>query len=416
MRGKLIFLGVLVLLWSGSVLSSSQSPHRFFVTTNLISNYQSSDKTWLDGGLGRFGYGDERYDVSALGEANFAYQYRPNRQFRLHAFIQGQAGTTSDSVREFGLIELSGRYRHDIDFTHQLEFNFGQFFLPTSMENTERFWESPYTINFSSLNSWIGEEFRPVGLDTTYRYHFKSGERLGVSGTLFTNNDSMGALLAFRGWSYGRLRSSYGDTLALPDLASLQDGQPFAGQRDDGTKPFGRDLDDRVGYALRTSYESDRLLLKATWVDNRGDTTLLHREYAWRTAFAMLGASWFVNENLELLGEAIKGNTTMGAGPGVDVDFYSVYLMASYLLGDYRLSYRYDQFGADDLDAMDEDNHDLGRSQTLALMWQPEEQAFKAGVELMYLVSKRSKNLSAGEVYRDSDSVSISMLLQYRFE
>lgn len=411
LSAKLVGIAAITLMAAMSFASEVNSPHAFFATTNLISNYNTSDKTWLAGDLGRYEYGG---DLSGLLEANFAYRYRPGSKFQLHVHMQGRESSESNSARKLGLIELEARYRHDIDFSHQLEFNLGQFFLPTSMENTERFWESPYTINFSSLNSWIGEEFRPVGLDSVYRYHFKTGERLSIAGTLFRNNDSMGSLLAYRGWSYGRFRSMFGDVVALPALAGLADGQPFDGQRDDGTKPFGRDLDDRTGIALRGAYDSDRLVINLTWVDNKGDTRLLHREYAWRTKFAIVGASWFINQNLELLGEATKGNTTMGAAPGVDVDFYSYYLMASYFFDDYRLSYRYDQFGSDDLDSMDQDNHDLGRSQTLAIMWQPQKSFIKAGAEVLYLDSKRRKNLESG-IHRDSDSISLSLLLQYRF-
>lgn len=400
---------------TAQLAANTPNAHRFKANINVVANYQDSGTNWLDGGLGRYGFGEQKYDPSMLGEYNLAYRYRPSRAFQISTHLQAQISSSDSSARQLGLVELEARYRHDIDFNQQFSVKLGQFFLPTSMENIDRFWESPYTISFSSLNSWIGEEFRPIGLDASYRYHFDEGSLLSVSGTVFGGNDSMGALLAFRGWSYGRQRSVLGDTLALPDLNSLQDGQMFAGQRDDGTKPFGRDLDGRPGYALRSSLALENLNLKLSWVDNRGDTTLLHAEYAWKTRFALAGLAWRVNDDLEFLSEASVGSSEMGAGPGVDIDFYSFYQMLSYQIADYRLSYRYDQFGIDDKDLVDQENNEFGRSQTLALMWQAQGNDLHLGAEVMFLSSKRVRQLSGAQNDVDGDSVSASVLVQYRF-
>lgn len=105
----------------------------------------------------------------------------------------------------------------------------------------------------------------------------------------------------------------------------------------------------------------------------------------------------------------------MGAGPGVDASFYSGYLMGSYRFSDYRLSVRYDQFGIDDEDQMDQDSHEIGRSVTVALMWAEEESALSGGVEMLYLNSKRRKPLASGNVFEDDESVSLSLLVSYRF-
>lgn len=397
-----------------SVHAAANTPHRINANINMYGQYQNSDKSWLKGGLSRFGLGNDAHDIAMGVEFNVAYQYRPAPSLRFRVYAQAQEATSTSSATQLGLVEWSGRYKHDIDFNQQFVLHAGQFFLPTSMENTNAFWESPYTINFSSLNSWIGEEFRPIGLDLAYRYHFDQGDRWTVAATPFWGNDSMGALLAYRGWSYGRQRTAYNDVIAVPELNSLADGQPFAGQRDDGTRPFGNDLDGDPGYALRTQYLADRWTFSLAWIDNRGDTTLIDGEYAWRTQFAILGASWFVTESFELLGEASRGSTTMGAGPGVDASFYSAYLMGSYRFSDYRLSARYDQFGIDDDDAMDQDNHEIGRSVTIALMWAEQKSPLSVGAEMMYLDSKRRKPLASGNAFEDDESVSVSLLASYR--
>lgn len=393
---------------------TENSPHSLHAEVNAVANYNNDNETWLSDGLGRYNSGSDGDSVSGLGEFHLGYSFKVSPALRLSTHIQARESTTKDSARTLGLVELKGRYRTDLDFNQSVQFTFGQFFLPISMENTDRFWDSPYTLSFSSLNSWIGEEFRPIGLEASYLYHFDHGLEWEFAASLFGGNDSMGAILAYRGWSYGRHRTVFGDVLAVPELTSLEDGGNFEGQRDDGSKPFGRELDDRPGYILRTSVTGDAYLLSLAWIDNMGDTKLHHGEYAWRTKFAVLGGSWLITDELELLSEATLGNTTMGAAPGVDADFYSAYLMTSYLRDAFRYSLRYDLFGMDDLDDMDDDNNDFGRSMTLAVMWQPEDNPLSLGTEFLYLNSKRSKAATAGQ-FDDSDSLSVSFLLKYRF-
>lgn len=410
-----LFLPTSSVASSGTKASDAiTSNHRIHLELNALANVHNDNKTWLSKGLGRYNTGKDGDDVSALGELHLGYSYKVSSELTVSTHLQARESSTKDSARHLGFVELQARYRNDLDFNQSVQLTFGQFFLPISMENTERFWESPYTLSFSSLNSWIGEEFRPIGLDASYLYHFDHGLEWETAATLFGGNDSMGAILAYRGWSYGRHRTVFGDVLSVPELTSLEDGGPFEGQRDDGSKPFGRELDDRPGYALRTSVTGDDYIASLAWIDNRGDTRLHHGEYAWRTKFAVLGGSWLVTDELELISEASYGNTTMGAAPGVDADFYSAYLMASYLREELRYSVRFDLFGMDDLDDMDDDNNDLGRSITLAAMWQPEDASINLGTECLYLNSKRSKAITSGQ-FNEEDSLSVSFLLKYRF-
>ena len=403
------------IFFTPAATAKGTSKHEFFADLNFLANFQDDGDSWLTGNLGRFSSGSEANDVSEAVEANIAYQYRPLSYLSFRAHIQAQESSRQTSAKQIGLIEWGGRLDYDIDFAQEIRVDLGQFFLPISMENINDFWESPYTLSFSSLNSWIGEEFRPIGLDVSYRYHFDRGDQLTFSAMPFWGNDSMGALLAFRGWSYGRQRTAYSDVLRLPNLTSLDMSEPFEGQRNDGTKPFGPDLDGRPGYSLRTSYTSTGFRANISWVDNQGDTTLIKGEYAWRTRFAIAGMSWSVTDNIEILTEAMFGDSTMGVAPGVDIDFYSTYLMASYRINDYRISARYDQFGIDDKDLIDQESNELGRSYTLALMWSPEGQNFRLGTETMYLNSKRSKILASGETHKDAESVNVTMLAKYTF-
>lgn len=406
----LTFISLSLLSFVSHAAPDANAAHELKIQTTLLTQHHTSNKTWLAGELGRYDLNSN----NALAELQLSYQYTFNQLLSFHTHIQAQQATQASSSNSLGLVEFKLHYDTDLNWNQSLSFTVGQFFLPISMENSQQFWESPYTVHFSSLNSWIGEEFRPIGLDSQYLYFLDNNDRLSFATTLFGGNDSMGALLAYRGWSLGRQRSVLGDVVSLPKLSSLHESGGFSGQRDDGTRPFGKDLDNRLGYALRSKYSSDQLLLSLAWIDNRGDRELHQGEYAWDTRFTVLGAAWLIDNHWEVLAEATKGSTTMGKGPGVDIDFYSAYFMVSYSYEDKRFSLRLEQFGIDDLDPTDEDNHDLGRAFTLATFWQPEQQNFQLGLEAVYLNSKRSKQTING-VQSDSESISISLMGNYFF-
>lgn len=153
-----------------------------------------------------------------------------------------------------------------------------------------------------------------------------------------------------------------------------------------------------------------------------GDRALHAGEYAWDTRFAILGASWLVDYHWEVLAEASQRSSTMGAEPGVDIDFYSAYVMTSYLFEDKRYSLRYEQFGNEDKDLIDAENHDLGRAVIFGLFWQPDnhsdnhsdKHSLQLGFEIIYLNSKRTRTTING-IDKDSVSISLSMLGNLRF-
>ena len=99
-------------------------------------------------------------------------------------------------------------------------------FPPTSRENVDPLWQSPYTLTLSALNSWIGEEVRPVG--PRRRGAARRGRPLPLRAGrawLFGGADTAGALLAWRGWAMGTRLSVVGETLPLPPLPTLAPGR-----------------------------------------------------------------------------------------------------------------------------------------------------------------------------------------------
>jgi len=301
--------------------------------------------------------GEEKF----LGVAQLGVEWTPSRHFDIHV-----SGAAYD--HDTGLVEAfaDARLFFGLD---QLQLRAGQFFLPSSRENKDELWTSPYTINFSALNTWIAEEVRPVGADVEWRHTLGNGHVLTTAATAFRGNDAMGALLGWRGWTIGNRLTTYDAVLPLPPLDSLQTF--FADQRDDGTKPFGEDLDGNTGFAARVRYSVPQIAnIQYLYLDNRADRRLHQGEYAWATDFHLISAEAGTPDHTSIAAEYITGSTGMGFPPAfVQADFYATYVLLSEKVGRTRWTARYDLFGTQEKDfSLAEPNDESGRSWTLTLM------------------------------------------------
>jgi hypothetical protein len=280
-----------------------------------------------------------------------------------------------------------------------LQLRVGQFFLPTSLENVEALWVSPYSLTHSALNSWIGEEFRPLGADLRWRRALDSGQQIELGLTAFGGNDSSGALLAWRGFAWHDRLSLYGETLPLPALFSLADPTLFGPQNDSGTKPFGPDLDGRPGYAGRLRVGTALSGWQLAGVDSRGDTELHRGEYAWRSRFLLAG--WEYNpggEGWGLAAELLSGSSRMGpaGAPQASIRMHTAYLLASHGADPWRYTLRVEGFDIDDVDrSLAENNDESGYALTLAALrrfgnW-------RVGAELLHVDGPRPAAAFEGE-------------------
>ncbi len=379
------------------------------LSAKLSANAYLNDslESWLNGGLGRFSSGDVNADDQGafIGQLDLGYKTRFWSNFEFSTHLQARDASASDARDRLGIVEAKLRYIQPLDDNQRLLFTLGQFFLSTSMENTDNFWDSPYTITWSSLNSWIAEEFRPIGLEANYSVRMDK-DKLSFGATGFKGNDSSGALLSWRGFSYGNTLSYLAETLPLPDLVSLNEGGLYAAQRDDGTKPFAEDLDDNWGYALAASLSRASVYqLKLTAIDNRGDGELYQGEYAWHTKFFIVGGKYHLSDQWLVLAEYSQGSTAMGPESlGVDVDFTSAYILTSYLHDDWRYSLRLDSFDVEDQNptrntpTLQDINDDKGQSLTVAIFWEPAGAPWNIGVEVLALDQTRQRLIDGAAV------------------
>ena len=235
------------------------------------------------------------------------------------------------------------QFRPELTPQTALRLRAGLFFPPTSLENTEPLWQSPYTVTLSALNTWIGEEVRLTGLDARSCARPSGGDRFDLAGAVFGVNEPAGALLAWRGWSFGDRLTSAGERLPAASAAELRAG-PGLRRPGDQTRPID-DLKHRIGWHARARWvRPGALRLQGAYTDNGGDRELYDGQYSWDTRFGQAGLEAKLGSSLTLVAEGAIGDTGMGpavpGGPYVDVHFKTAYALLSWTRGSWRVTAR----------------------------------------------------------------------------
>lgn len=248
---------------------------------------------------------------------------------------------------------------------HRLKLTEGAFFLPTSRENIDALWETPYTITSSALNSWMGEELRPIGVDAAYT--FRRSWTGGV--TLFIGNDTLGSFPAERGWALRDHWALLGEHLPVDDEYYTS---------------VSAENDDRLGWSARGRWNNDHASVQLTHLDNRSDALEhAHELFDWYTRFDILGADYTIGD-WTLAAEYGWGVTDIiieGEGR-FRTDIGASYLLVSRRLANGRVSLRGDRFTRND-----QTDHAL----TAAYFWTPRGK-LRTGIEA--IVAGEEKRLS----------------------
>ncbi|HSY50835.1 MAG TPA: hypothetical protein VLC46_18670 [Thermoanaerobaculia bacterium] len=398
-------LALLTLALASPAIAQSAFQLHGFLSAREI--YTSGQPSWLEGGFGRFdtgasGVNDHR--ILTLGAAQVGADWTPVSWLNLHASGVARRDQPGAEGKRTGLVDAYVNLHSE-----HFDVRAGQFFLATSRENTGPLWTSPYTVNFSPLNSWIGEEFRPVGIDLAWRPNLY----VTAAATAFRNNDTLGALLAWRGWSVGNRLTVYDEVLPLPPLFSLP--TTFAKQRHDGTVPFERDLDGRTGISARLRLQlPERAMAQVTHVDNRGERDEYRGEYAWQTRFNIAAAQVGLTSPATIATEYCWGKTGMGDAPRfVQADFATWYILTSYKLGNDRYSIRFDTFSTKDRDGVAENNSEQGHSWVLAWMHDLTPNV-RLGTEFAQITGNRPAALQSG-FNPDTDGRMLTLEVRYGF-
>ncbi len=376
------------LLTCGTAAAGEFEIHGFGLARGVDATGQPS---WLTAGFGRLAEGAASPGDTASAfrsQIQIGLDWRPSPIVLVHAHGLAREEGARDRGDRAGLTEAFVQIRPELSPRTALRLRAGLFFPPTSRENADPLWSSPYTLTLSALNTWIAEELRLTGIEGALVRKTAAGE-LQIAGTVFGASDTSGALLAWRGFTMSDRLTVVGERLPVPPLSSLLPGQGFARQ-DPLTQPID-EIDHHAGWQARARWQqSGVFVLQAAYLDNGGDRELYRGQYSWHTRFAQTGGEWRITPGLVLVAEGALGDTGMGAAGGahVDVRFRVGYGLLSWGNDRARVSARYDRFRNDDRDGTAEPDGESGSAWTVAAFWKPNPHV-RVGVEWLDLRAQR---------------------------
>ncbi len=335
-------MGILIarsvaLAWSlacAALASPAHAAPDVTISVDLRAVASDAAPSFLDAGLGKFRYGDSGLE---LGRLRIAL----DQPFGERLTLRVDASSWGDDDRNpIGLTEAFLEYRPVPRSAWRPRLRAGLFHSPVSLENRAEGWESPYSISFSALNSWLAEEIRTIGAEASL-------DRLG---RLSGGNHDLGAFVGVYGWN-----DPAGVLVARHGFA-LHDRQTTLFGRVGGTAPapiqnrqLFHEIDGRPGYYVGARWRwLDRFEARAMHYDNRGDLESFKpsiTDFAWHTRFATVGVRGELGERLTLIAQWLGGDTAAQPPVGLlEWDFRSWYLLASTHSGPYGATLRYDDF------------------------------------------------------------------------
>lgn len=310
-----------VMALSALAVSASAQSLQFHGFVDAREVRAKAPEPWTTGGFGIFDIGGDR--TRSVGVAQLGADWTPATWLLMHADGLARNDASAGRGKRAGLVQAY------VDvFTERWRLRAGHFWLPASRENIDPLWNSRYTITFSALNTWIGQEFRPIGADLQFSPNFY----VTLGATAFRGNDTMGTLLAARGWTLGNRLTVYNEVVpAGPDP----------------TRPFGKDLDAKTGYAERLRFQMpERAVLQVTHVDNRATIGRpAPPEVPWLTRYDTVGTTIGTDAPTTFAAEWASGDTTVGFPHGTfRVGFNTAYALVSHKIRAERFSARIERF------------------------------------------------------------------------
>ncbi len=295
----------------------------------------NGERSWVNRGLGktRFdGTSDGDYDVYAVPvEADLVWTPRFTESLSANV----SAAWQRDQENAVDLIEAFVNYlpldTGDVSFSARA----GLMWPEISLEHsTGGAWSVVNTITPSTINSWVGEEVKVLGLEGTLHAGLGAHQIAATAG-IFGGNDTSGTLLSFRGWALHDEKATAFGHFPLPPL------NPFIRLLQEDRTRSTIELDDRPGFYGRLEWRPPWPVgVSLFYYDNRGDPEAFEAtgQWGWRTRFWNLGINADLDARTRLLAQGMAGSTIMGfeenGVPWVHTYFRSAYLLLTRQLGD----------------------------------------------------------------------------------
>lgn len=392
----------LAALWPAS--ASAESGVKLFApdTVALSGDVRlvavDGETSWVDEGFGklRSGSGGNGLRVRPqLGNLNLIWQ--PQFSWSLSATVVAslQGGERTSAGLSQAYLSFRPMRGDKLAFSARA----GLMWPPVSLEHEGADWHVMHSITPSAINSWIGEEVRPVALEGTLAAHLGQ-HRLRGTFAVMAANDTSGTLLTFRGWALHDRTTLAFRREPLPPLP-----EAFEYYQPQFTHPL---LDVHPGFAHRPGYYAKLawqppvpVRLELFRYDNRADPEDVNAdvEWGWRTQFDSAGLVADLGAGTELDVQALSGRTRMGLAEGgrrwVDDRFRSAYALLSRPFGQLRLAARADLFATRNRGSMiggDQDERGWAAMVAGQRSWGP----VTGLIELLHVSSRRDDRADVG--------------------
>jgi len=391
----------LAALWS--VPASAESDLRLFTSDafELSGDIRlvalDGEKSWVDGGFGKLRSGSDG-DLRIRPQlGNVDLVWKPQFTWSLGAIVVGalQGGERTQAGLSQAYLTYKPMRGSKVSFSARA----GLMWPPVSLEHEGADWHVKDSITPSAINSWIGEEVRPVAAEGTIGFNL-GRHTIRATAAVMAANDTAGTLLTFRGWALHDRTTLAFNRQPLPPLED-----PIEYYQAPYTHPL---LDLGVGFAERPGYYA-----KLAWqlpvpvrvelfrYDNRANPEVVNRdlEWGWNTHFNEAALVANLPAGTEFKMQAMQGRTRMGTAETgrrwIDNRFRSAFALLTRPFGTIRLTGRIDAFdtrnrGSDVRDEYD----DKGWSAMIAAKrdWTH----FSAILELLHVSSKREDREEVG--------------------
>ena len=329
-------LALLLLLLTLSGVSAA-TDWELSLDTRLVSS--DAYPSFMDGGFGTVRFGSDDSGIK-LGRARFAVTQPIGELWSVHL----DASVFDDKGRSpLGVTEAYLLFRPYPFQGYRFRLKAGGFYPPVSLENRASGWESPYTLSYSAINSWLAVEVRTIGLEGQLDWlGTREGHAfgLGVTGGVFGWNDRAGVMIASNGFVITDRQTPLFGRLGQPGVPPLNGAEPFM------------EIDHRAGayLGLEARY-LDRAVLRVLRYDNRADPTQLDsvsHVLAWDTRFTSAGLRIEADHGWTAIVQWLDGDTTIAPQSlTLNWPFRSEFGLLAKRFGRSTVSARYDRFRVD---------------------------------------------------------------------
>jgi hypothetical protein len=305
---------------------------------SLDTRLLSSDAypSYMEGGFGTVRFGSADSGVR-LGRARLAVTQAIGELWSAHldaSVFDDQGGSL------LGVTEAYLLFRPYPFAGYRFRLKAGGFYPPVSLENRAAGWESPYTLSYSAINSWLAVEVRTIGLEGTLDWlGTRTGHSfdLGVTGGVFGWNDRAGVVIANNGFVFTDRQTPLFGRVGQPGVQPLNGAEPFM------------EIDHRAGaYAGLEARYLDRAVLRVLRYDNRADPTQIDtvsHVIAWDTRFTSAGLRVEADQGWTAILQWLDGVTIIAPQSApLEWPFRAEFALLSKRFGRSTLSARYDHF------------------------------------------------------------------------